>query len=101
MTPVSGVIFSISIALGVHWTTFYTNLPRIFAASQDYSWLHGPWKGAEGKLMNKINYKNRYFPIWDYASAEVIFAPAETSAVALGGPTRYRITPLLKRVATL
>ena len=49
----------------------------------------------------KINYKNRYFPIWDYASAEVIFAPAETSAVALGRPTRYRITPLLKRVATL
>ena len=41
------------------------------------------------------------FPIWDYASAEVIFAPAETSAVALGRPTRYRITPLLKRVATL
>ena len=40
----------------------------------------------------KINYKNRYFLIWDYASAEVIFAPAETSAVALGRPTRYRIT---------
>ena len=40
----------------------------------------------------KINYKNRYFPIWDYASAEVIFAPAETSGVALGRPTRYRIT---------
>ena len=49
----------------------------------------------------KINYKNRYFPFWDYASAEVIFAPAETSAVALGKPCRYRITPLLKRVATL
>ena len=40
----------------------------------------------------KINYKNRYFPIWDYASAEVIFAPAETSAVALGRRSRYRIT---------
>ena len=39
----------------------------------------------------KINYKNRYFPFWDYASAEVIFAPAETSAVALGRPCRYRI----------
>ena len=39
----------------------------------------------------KINYKNRYFPIWDYASAEVIFAPAETSAVALGRRSRYRI----------
>ena len=49
----------------------------------------------------KINYKNRYFPIWDYACAEVIFAPAETSAVALGRPTRYRFTPLLKRVPTL
>ena len=49
----------------------------------------------------KINYKNRYFPIWDCASAEFIFAPAETSAVALERPTRYRITPLLKRVATL
>ena len=49
----------------------------------------------------KIDYKNRYFPIWDYASAEVIFAPAETSAVTLGRPTRYRITLLLKRVATL
>ena len=49
----------------------------------------------------KINYKNRYFPIWDYASAEKICAPVETSAVALGRPTRYRITPLLKRVATL
>ena len=49
----------------------------------------------------KINYKNRYFPIWDYASAEVIFRPAETSAVALGRRSRYRITPLLKRVATL
>ena len=35
MTPVSGVIFSISIALGVHLTTFYTNLSRIFAAWQD------------------------------------------------------------------
>ena len=49
----------------------------------------------------KINYKNRYFPIWDYASAEVTFAPAETSADALGRRSRYRITPLLKRVATL
>ena len=49
----------------------------------------------------KINYKNRYFPIWDYATVEVIFAPAETSAVVLGRPCRYRITPLLKRVATL
>ena len=49
----------------------------------------------------KINYKNRCFPIWDYASAEVIFAPAGTSAVALGRRSRYRITPLLKRVATL
>ena len=49
----------------------------------------------------KINYKNRYFPIWDYASAEVNFAPAETSAVALGRRSRYRISPLLKRVATL
>ena len=29
MTPVSGVIFSISIALGVHLTTFYTNLSKI------------------------------------------------------------------------
>ena len=29
MTPVSGVIFSISIALGVHLTTFYTNLSTI------------------------------------------------------------------------
>ena len=35
MTPVSGVVFSISIALGVHLTTFYTNLSRIFAAWQD------------------------------------------------------------------
>ena len=35
MTPVSGVIFSISIALGVHLTTFYTNLSTIFAAWQD------------------------------------------------------------------
>ena len=35
MTPVSGVIFSISIALGVHLTTFYTNLSRIFAPWQD------------------------------------------------------------------
>ena len=35
MTPVSGVIFSISIALGVHLTTFDTNLSRIFAAWQD------------------------------------------------------------------
>ena len=35
MTPVSGVIFSIPIALGVHLTTFYTNLSRIFAAWQD------------------------------------------------------------------
>ena len=35
MTPISGVIFSISIALGVHLTTFYTNLSRIFAAWQD------------------------------------------------------------------
>ena len=35
MTPVSGVIFSISIAFGVHLTTFYTNLSRIFAAWQD------------------------------------------------------------------
>ena len=51
MTPVSGVIFSILIAFGVHLTTFDTNLSRIFAASQDWSWLHGPWKGAEGKLM--------------------------------------------------
>ena len=41
-----------------------------------------------------MNYKNRYFPIWDYASAEVIFAPAETSAVALGRPTCYRINML-------
>ena len=40
----------------------------------------------------KINYKNRYFPIWDYASTEVIFAPAETSAVALGRRTCYRIS---------
>ena len=46
----------------------------------------------------KINYKNRYFPIWDYASAEVIFAPAETSAVALGRRSRYRITPSLKEL---
>ena len=51
--------------------------------------------------IHKINYKNRYFPFWDYASAEVIFSPAETSAVAPGRRTRYRITPLLKRVATL
>ena len=35
MTLVSGVIFLISIALGVHLTTFYTNLSRIFAAWQD------------------------------------------------------------------
>ena len=35
MTPVSGVIFSISIALGVHLTTFYTNRSKIFAAWQD------------------------------------------------------------------
>ena len=42
----------------------------------------------------KINYKKRYFPIWDYASAEVNFAPAETSAVALGRRTRHRITTL-------
>ena len=39
----------------------------------------------------KINCKNRYFPIWEYASAEVIFAPAKTSAVALGRPNRYGI----------
>ena len=51
MTPVSGVIFSISIALGVHLTTFYTNLSRTFAAWQDSSWLHGLWRGAEGKLI--------------------------------------------------
>ena len=35
MTPVSGVSFSILIALGVHLTTSYTNLSRIFAAWQD------------------------------------------------------------------
>ena len=35
MTPVSGAIFSISIALGVHLTTFYTNLSRMFATWQD------------------------------------------------------------------
>ena len=40
----------------------------------------------------KINYKNRYFRIWDYASAEKICVPAETSAVALGRFTRYRIS---------
>ena len=51
MTRVSGVIFSIPIALGVNLTTFYTNLSGIFAALQDSPWLHGPWKGAEGKLM--------------------------------------------------
>ena len=44
MTPVSGVIFSISIALGVHLTTFYTNLSRIFAAGTRCAWygLTGP-----------------------------------------------------------
>ena len=35
MTPVSGVIFSISMALGVHLTTFYTILSGNFAAWQD------------------------------------------------------------------
>ena len=54
MTPVSGVIFSISIALGVHLTAFYTNLSRIFAAWQDQSWLHGLWRGAEGKLIKLL-----------------------------------------------
>ena len=54
MTPVSGVIFSISIALGVHLTTFYTNLSRISAAWQNESWLHGLWKGAEGKLIKLL-----------------------------------------------
>ena len=35
MTPVSGVIFSISIALGVHLITFHTNLSKPFAAWQE------------------------------------------------------------------
>ena len=35
VTPVSGVLLSISIALGVHLTTFYTNPSRILAAWRD------------------------------------------------------------------
>ena len=96
MTPVSGVIFLILIALGVHLTTFYTK------SFQDFCRIAGlvlaTWSLQRHRRqideiiakIYKINYKNRYFPF--PISAEVLFAPAETSAVALGRPTRYRIT---------
>ena len=54
MTPVSGVIFSISIALGVHLTTFCTNLSRNFPRMAGLVLATWSLEGAEGKFIKLL-----------------------------------------------